>query len=131
MIGAIPVQNKIEQEQLCKKCNIEFIPNALCYSCNEDGDIKGVIQFSLKPENAVIYNIGFLPDYLPDSDIIILLGRAPLNFIDLAGIKGAYFLPEKELSEEEEKYAKIIGYKKTDGKWHVNLEGFFDHPCSH
>ena len=107
------------------------MPDSLCYSVSEDGILRGALQFSLKPENAVIYNMGFVAGYEPDVGIIMVLGRAALNFIDLSGVHSALFIPGEKLTPEQERYALIIGFKRSDIGWHVDLNGFFDHPCQH
>lgn len=128
MLKVLPIQTKTEQEDICKKCGVEFNPDLLAYSATVDGELRGVSQFKLTAEGGLVYDVAPAIDTY-DFEALFVLGRGTLNFIDLCGVHYAFFCGPVE-SEEKERLLKAIGFKKTDsGSLEVDLNGFFTDHC--
>lgn len=128
MLKVLPIQTKSEQEEICKKCNVEFKPDLLAYSATVDGELRGVSQFKLTEKGGLVYDIAPAIDTY-DFEALFVLGRGTLNFIDLCGVHYAIYLGTVE-TEEKERLIKAIGFKKTDsGSFEIDLNGFFTDHC--
>ena len=128
MLKVLPIQTKSEQEEICKKCNVEFKPDLLAYSATVDGELRGVSQFKLTEKGGLVYDIAPAIDTY-DFEALFVLGRGTLNFIDLCGVHYAIYLGSVE-TEEKERLIKAIGFKKTDnGSFEIDLNGFFTDHC--
>ena len=128
MLKVLPIQTKSEQEEICKKCNVEFKPDLLAYSATVDGELRGVSQFKLTENGGLVYDIAPAIDTY-DFEALFVLGRGTLNFIDLCGVHYAIYLGTVE-TEEKERLIKAIGFKKTDsGSFEIDLNGFFTDHC--
>ena len=128
MLKVLPIQTKSEQENICKKCNVEFKPDLLAYSATVDGELRGVSQFKLTEKGGLVYDIAPAIDTY-DFEALFVLGRGTLNFIDLCGVHYAIYLGTVE-TEEKERLIKAIGFKKTDsGSFEIDLNGFFTDHC--
>lgn len=128
MITVTPIQQKEEQRTLCALCGIPFLEEALAYrAIGEQGEFTGICQFKTDSDGGHIYHIA-TPTSEDANDARFVMGRAALNFIDLCGIKIAFFdgdsLPDDLL--------RRIGFQRDEkGRYTVNLDGFFTHPCQH
>ena len=91
MLKVLPIQTKFEQEEICKKCNVEFKPDLLAYSATVDGELRGVSQFKLTEKGGLVYDIAPAIDTY-DFEALFVLGRGTLNFIDLCGVHYAIYL---------------------------------------
>ena len=127
MLKVLPIQLKSEQEDICRKCGVEFKPDLLAYSAEMDGALAGVCQFKLSAEGGVICDFASAKDYTGDLfEPLFVMGRGTLNFIDLCGVHNAFF--DADFSDEG--IIRAIGFKKNEsGRYEVNLVGFFDEPC--
>ena len=127
MLKVLPIQLKSEQEDVCRKCGVEFKPDLLAYSAEMDGVLAGVCQFKLSAEGGVICDFASAKDYTGDLfEPLFVMGRGTLNFIDLCGVHNAFF--DADFSDEG--MIRAIGFTKNDnGRYEVNLVGFFDEPC--
>ena len=127
MLKVLPIQLKSEQEDVCRKCGVEFKPDLLAYSAEMDGVLAGVCQFKLSAEGGIICDFASAKDYKGDLfEPLFVMGRGTLNFIDLCGVHNAFF--DAEFADEGMIHA--IGFTKNDsGRYEVNLVGFFDEPC--
>ena len=127
MLKVLPIQLKSEQEDICRKCGVEFKPDLLAYSAEMDGVLAGVCQFKLSAEGGVICDFASAKDYKGDLfEQLFVMGRGTLNFIDLCGVHNAFF--DAEFADEG--IIRAIGFKKNEsGRYEVNLIGFFDEPC--
>jgi hypothetical protein len=130
MLKVLPIQTKSEQEEICKKCNVEFKPDLLAYSATVDGELRGVSQFKLTEKGGLVYDIAPAIDTY-DFEALFVLGRGTLNFIDLCGVHYATF--DAPIADEaEERLVRAIGFSLgEDGRWGVDLTHFFEHPCQH
>ena len=128
MLKVLPIQTKAEQEEICKKCNVIFNPDALAYGATVNDVLMGVSQFKLTDKGGLVYDLA-PADGTFDFEALFVLGRGTLNFIDLCGVHSAYFVGETP-DEQSERLIKAVGFKKTDdGSYFVNLEGFFTDHC--
>ncbi len=126
MLEVYPIQDKKEQERICKLCGIEYDVEKLAYSAYVSGELMGASQFAIHGSAGYIYDLENCKN-INNTDILFVMGRAALNFIDLCGVKNAYFEGNTEGREE---LIKSIGFKLTeDNRWFIDLNGFFDSPC--
>ncbi len=127
MLKVLPIQTKAEQEDICQKCGVEYKPDLLAYSAESDGRLAGVCQFKLTDKGGILYDIAPAKD-LESFEALFVMGRGALNFIDLCGVHRAFFDGEVK----DEVLIKAIGFtKNADGRYEMDLEGFFNEPCKH
>lgn len=127
MLEVHPVESKEEQKNICAVCGIKYDADLLCYAAYVDGVIVGASQFKLSPKAGIVYDIANSKGS-DDDNALFVMGRQTLNFIDLCGIHFAEYVG----NSENESLLRLIGYRKdSDGRWTMNLEGFFEAPCQH
>ena len=125
MLKVLPVQSKITQEEICHKCGVEYNPDALAYSATVDDRLAGVCQFKVTADGGLIYDLAPALDF-ENFEAMFVMGRGTLNFIDLCGVHRAYFVGEVK----DEALLKAVGFSKNaEGKFEINLEGFFTDHC--
>ena len=129
MLKVLPIQSKTEQENICRRCGVKYNPDLLAYSADYDGTLAGVCQFKLTGEGGILYDIEAATDYAGDTfEPLFVMGRGTLNFIDLCGVHRAFFDGEVK----DEGLIRAIGFTRNEnGRFEVNLEGFFTDPCKH
>ncbi len=120
MLKIVPMTKSEEQERICSVCGLEYDGTQLAYGAYEDGDAVGASQFTVRD------GIGYITDIKCNGEdnapLVMLLGRAVLNFLDLHGIKEAFFEPRGELYDKQ---ALLIGFKLREGKLYADLRGMF------
>lgn len=134
MLLISPISDKNVKKELCALCGVTPRDGAFCYQAYDretpqspDGTFLGVSQFD-------IFDVGVLYDLanaegVSDPEALFIMGRQTLNFIDLCGVHKAELSPDCALSE---KLAHAIGFRRgDDGVWRMDMEGFFESPCSH
>ena len=128
MIRVSPIQEKTEQERLCRQCAIPYGASLLAYGAySEDGTFAGICQFSMDAEGGHIHHLA-TPTGEDPEDALFVMGRAALNFIDLCGIKFAFF----DGAFPTDALLRRIGFTPDEkGRYTVSLDGFFTHPCQH
>ncbi len=127
MLEVIPIQTKTEQEALAARVGAEFLPDALAYRADADGEFVGMCQFRLDPSGGHMLTLDSLPGH-EDFQPMFVMGRAALNFIELCGAETAYY----EAPLRDRVLVGAIGFREDEnGKLKVDLKGFFDHPCQH
>lgn len=128
MISVTPIQEKSAQEALCALCGVPFRINMPAYEArNEKGELAGICQFTMDAGGGHIYDLATPTEGDPD-DALFVMGRAALNFIDLCGVKIAFF----EGEGADDALLRRIGFSADkNGRYTVCLEGFFSHPCQH
>lgn len=127
MLEVIPIQTKTEQEALAARVGAEFLPDALAYRADADGEFVGMCQFRLDPSGGHMLTLDSLPGH-EDFQPMFVMGRAALNFMELCGAETAYY--EAPLCDRV--LVGAIGFREDEnGKLKVDLKGFFDHPCQH
>lgn len=125
MFEVYPIQTKEEQKELCERCSIVYDADKLAYKGIVNGVLAGVLQFGIKNKNGFIYDIEN-PCDMNDSEVLFVMGRAALNFMDLCGVTDNYFAAR---SDGREELIRRIGFKNVDGKWYMDTKGFFTEPC--
>lgn len=127
MLEVLPIQEKSSQEEICKRCGVEFKPQLMAYSAHVDGDLVGVCQFTMTDKGGELVDLANA-DGIKDTQALFVIGRATLNFIDLCGVHYAFCRSE----EIDQVLLRAIGFSKnSDGIYDVDLTHFFDHPCQH
>ena len=128
MITVKPIQSKAEQERLCALCHIPYRAELLAYGAyNAAGSFAGMCQFGMDAEGGHIYHLATTGKDDSD-DCLFVMGRAALNFIDLCGVKIAFFDGECEDSA----LLRRIGFSADEkGRYTLSLDGFFTHACQH
>ena len=125
MLTIRPIEQKQAQQELCEQCGVEYRPDTLAYSCYEADKLIGVCQFFLHSGGVYLADLSLAPG-VEDDLAQFLMGRAALNFADLAGFHDAYYP-----APEDEALAGQIGFRKnSDGVWYMNLRNFIISPCS-
>ena len=125
MLTIRPIEEKSRQEELCKLCDAVYKADDLAYSCYEGDRFVGVCQFLLKDGKALLHDIS-LAVGTEDFGAQFIMGRAALNFADLAGFHDAYYIDPVDTV-----LAERIGFKNNvNGEWYFDLRGFFESPCS-
>ena len=118
MFEVIPIQTKTEQEALAARVGAEYLPDALAYRADAEGEFVGMCQFRLDGDGGHMLTLDSLPGH-EDFQPMFVMGRAALNFIDLCGAHDA----EKCV---DDKMARRIGFIEKDGKLAMDLRGVFD-----
>jgi len=119
-----PVQTKVDQERICALCNTEYDADMLAYSATtETGELLGICQFVMKDEAGYIKELVYAPG-TDDFEAMFIMARATLNFIDLCGIKKAYYMGE------EKPIVKAVGFiRDSEGRFFIDLTDAFEHKC--
>lgn len=129
MLKILPIQSKTEQETICARCGVKYDVNLLAYSATLDDELAGICQFTMNENGGSIRDLA-LAEGCENSEVLFVLGRATLNFIDLTGVHKAYF--DAPINEENEMLIRRIGFcKQANGKYFVDLTNFFTSPCQH
>ncbi len=129
MLIVEPIQNKEIQEEYCIKCGCKYDVDCLAYAAFVDGALVGISQFRLSGADGgheghiVSLRMALGTD---DLDAMFIMGRQTMNFIDLAGVHECVL--DDAISDD---FAKKLGFNDVDGRYFVNLEGFFFEPCEH
>ena len=128
MITVTPIQEKDEQARLAALCGVPFEIDFLAYrATDEAGAFAGICQFSMNSEGGHLWHLAS-PIGKPDDEVLFVLGRATLNFIDLCGVKTAFF----EGDAANHTLLTRIGFQPDEKRrYSVSLDGFFTHPCQH
>ena len=126
MFEVKPIQDKPTQAKVCSLCGVEFLPEDFCYSVWDEGKFSGVCQFNIYEDHGEVHSLISLPD-ADAFQAMFTAGRAALNFIDLCDVHLAYYTGEVQ----DEGLIKAIGFRQNEqGKWEMDLTGFFTKPCS-
>lgn len=130
MLKVLPIQSKTEQEAICARCGVRYNIDLLAYSATLDDKLSGICQFTMNADGGSIRDLALTED-CDNTEVLFVLGRATLNFIDLAGVHKAYYDAPIE-NEETEKLVRRIGFcKNSEGRFFVDLTNFFVSPCQH
>ncbi len=125
MLKVLPVESKAEQAEICERCGVTYDPDTLAYAATVDERLAGICQFKLSAEGGLVYDLAPALDF-DNFEAMFVMGRGALNFIDLCGIHRAYFVGEVK----DESLLRAVGFTKNDdGKFEINLEGFFTDHC--
>ena len=127
MLKVLPIESNTAQAEICEKCGVTYNPDALAYVATVDERLAGVCQFRLSAEGGLVYDLAPALDF-DNFEAMFVMGRGALNFIDLCGVHRAYFVGEVK----DESLLRAVGFKQnSEGKFEINLEGFFTDHCHH
>ncbi len=126
MITVVPIQQKEEQAHYCALCGVPYSPDLLAYYAKNDaGEFAGLCQFKMDETGGHIYTLT-APKGSEELDPLFVMGRAALNFIDLCGVKFAFFDGEGA----DDALLRRIGFTPDEtGRYAISLEGFFTGGC--
>ncbi len=126
MITVVPIQHKEEQAYFCALCNVNYDPDLLAYYAKDgEGRFAGLCQFKMDTEGGHVYTLTAPAGY-EELDPLFVMGRAALNFIDLCGVKTAYFDGE----DVDDALLRRIGFSRNKaGRYHISLDAFFTGGC--
>ena len=120
MLKIIPMTKTEEHERVCLRCGLEYDKTQFAYGAYEEEEIVGGAQFTVRD------GIGYITDLKCAGEVsyplVMLLGRAVLNFLDLHGVCDAYF---EKRGDVYDKCAAIIGFKLKEDLFYANLRGMF------
>lgn len=122
MLEVLPVREKEKQEEYCSRIGIEYDPDTMCYAAWEGGELLGISLFHIEGTIGVIDRV-VLKAGLRDDLAQYLLAKAPLNFVDLCGIRTAQF------RDADKALAQKLEFLEREGVWQVDLTGYFTTPC--
>ena len=124
MLTVKPIQEKREQEELCKICGINFNYNSLAYRA-DDTEFIGICQFCFDGEKAYIENLAYAPN-IKDTEGMIIMLRTAMNFIFRCGIEHAY-LTDASIDND---ILKMSAFSNNEnGVLYINLKKFYISPC--
>ena len=128
MITVKPIQSKDDQQHFCELCHIPYRAELLAYGAyDHQGKFAGICQFSMDQAGGHIYHLATPSRDDPD-DCLFVMGRAALNFIDLCGVKIAFF----DGKCDDSALLRRIGFSTDEkGRYTLSLDGFFTHACQH
>jgi hypothetical protein len=118
MLEIKPVQTKDKQEKLAKLCDIEFLPDALAYAAY-DGIFLGLCQFKFGEDAGTVFNLTNASG-VNDTEALIIMGRAALNFLDTHGIHKAEYVGKAEPS-----LLLASGFVPINGKFVADMTKLF------
>ncbi len=129
MLKVLPIQSKNEQEAICARCGVKYDVNLMAYSATLDDKLAGICQFTMNSDGGSIKDLA-LAEGCDNTEVLFVLGRATLNFIDLTGVHKAYY--DAPVNEGNEMLVRRIGFcRRDDGRFFVDLTNFFTSPCQH
>ena len=113
-----PIESKERQKAICAQCGVPYRDDCFAYSAIEEDRLLGICQFKIQDDIGYMYELK-CPEGIDDEEVLFIMGRAALNFIDLCGAHDA----EKCI---DDKMARKIGFVDKNGKLKMNLRGVFD-----
>ena len=125
MIEVIPVQDKRDQQKVCELCKTDYRAGDMAYMARDkdSGMLLGTVQFAIRGKFGHITSIDNA-ESLSDPDALFILGRSAMNFLELCGIREAYF------DVDDAKLAVSLGFKLgQDGSRIADLKKIFESPC--
>ena len=130
MLKILAIQTKEAQKALSEACNVPFVQTDMAYAIQVDEIDIGIIPFYIKGSEGFIRTVKLKPG-ITDFEAQFIGGRGCMNFIDLCGAHDCYLLdPGSE--QDKHRLAIALGFKpNNEGKWYMNLAGFFEDPCKH
>lgn len=127
MLKILAIQEKEAQKALSEACSIPYIETDMAYAIQVDGQDIGIIPFYIKGTEGYIRTVKLKPGIV-DFEAQFIGGRGCMNFIDLCGAHDCYLLD----AEDDRRLSIALGFKpNNEGKWYMDLRGFFEDPCKH
>ena len=130
MLNILAIHTKEAQIALSEACGVTYVPTDMAYAIQVDEIDIGIIPFYIKGNEGFIRTVTLKPG-ITDIEAQFIGGRGCMNFIDLCGAHDCYLLDPGDGSDKY-RLAIALGFKKQpDGRWYMNLAGFFEDPCKH
>lgn len=123
MLEIKPIQEKEEQKEICALCGFEFDADCLAYSARESGRLLAAAQFRIYGKYAVIHSLAGAPG-TSDFEALTAAGQAALAFIYSCSV-GEVFM-----ETQDKRLPEALGFKKSGGKYRLDLKEYFSRPCS-
>ena len=80
MFEVIPIQTKTEQEALAARVGAEYLPDALAYRADAEGEFVGMCQFRLDGDGGHMLKLDSLTGH-EDFQPMFVMGRAALKYM--------------------------------------------------
>ena len=127
MLIVKPIQDKDVQKNYCEICDTPYLPAAMAFYAEVNGELVGVSQFTLKNKQGYIECLAERSGS-DDWEAMFIMGRATMSFIETCGIYDCFCRADAT----DEDSIKRLGFRRQeDGTWFVSLEGFFNDHCKH
>lgn len=121
LLEIFPIPSKTEQETACARCGVSFYPDCTAYVAKEGGKFLAIAQFTVKEREGFLKSLGCAKE-LEDDEILLLLGRAVLNFMDLCGVHTAVCAE----GATTKRAIDAIGFSRdAEGVLHANMTRMF------
>lgn len=120
MLTIKETNDKLKAQEFLKNCGNDYkLGDDIVMVCQENDKILGVTSLSLKDGQVYLDLLEILSEA---NDISLKLGmlKAIMNLADLRGIKQIY-----GTNKELEELYKLLRFKKEEGRYFLNLEGYF------
>lgn len=123
MLSILPIETKEEQARIMSLCSIPYRAACMAYAAYDDGRLVGGAQFYLKNRCCFLTDL-CNADGVSDEEALFIMGRGLLNFADRCGLHDAYLVAPEKIDERLR--TKIGFFPDDEGKYYMNLRGFFD-----
>ena len=130
MFKITPIQDEKTQKYYAEQSGTALREGFFAYAMVEasDGSLMGFSQFEIRGEDGLIADLKPAKGREGDFEAMFILGRATMNFIDLAGAHICY--ANKDAGEES--LLRAIGFREErDGALFCDMTGMFSGNCSH
>ena len=115
MLEILPIKDKILQESICIHWGVKYVPDLMAYAAYKNGNPIGICQFSIKDESAKLVD---LINNAADTNSLLLMGHAVLNFIDLCRIRSV----KCQNQNIDDSLLYSLGFsKKENGSFEIDL----------
>ena len=130
MFKITPIQDAEAQARYAKEAGTVHREGFFAYAMLEasDGSLMGFSQFEIRGEDGLITDLKPGEGREGDFEAMFILGRATMNFIDLAGAHICYAYKDAG----EESLLRAIGFREErDGALFCDMTDMFSGNCSH
>ena len=120
MLTIKETSDKLKAQEFLKKCGNQYeLGDDIVMACQENDEILGVTSLRLK--DGLVY-LNLLEMLSEANDISLKLGmlKSIMNLADLRGIKQIY-----GTNKDLEELYKLLRFKEEEGRYSLNLEGYF------
>ncbi len=120
MLTIKETNDKLKAREFLKSCGNQYeLGDDIVMTCQENDKILGVTSLSLKDGQVYLNLLEILSEA---NDISLKLGmlKSVMNLADLRGIKHIY-----GTNKDLEELYKLLRFKEEDGRYVLNLEGYF------
>ncbi len=131
MFKVQPVRSQELKNDICRALDCPSIEGTYAFFAGEMNDelteivsVIGICQFVLTAEESAIKSIKWSASHADDEAVTIMV-RAVMSFC-YRGEVNFISIDDSSLSDE---YIKSLGFKKTKGKWLIDLKKFYASPC--